>query len=75
MRESPHLCRVETDDRETRSFQSEPCSRYYGSEDFDVFAACLHAVTERWEFRFAVTDVDHQLFRPMQEVLHVVVSR
>jgi hypothetical protein len=38
----------------TRS-SSDPCSRFYSADDFDVVAACLHAVTERWEFRFART--------------------
>lgn len=44
------------DFQRTRSSKGDPCSRYYGPEDFDVLAACLHAVTERWEFRFATTD-------------------
>jgi hypothetical protein len=38
----------------TRS-SSDPCSRFYSADDFDVVAACLHAVSERWEFRFART--------------------
>jgi hypothetical protein len=44
------------DFQRTRASKGDPCSRYYGPEDFDVVAACLHAVTERWEFRYAVTD-------------------
>lgn len=34
----------------TRASPTDPCSRYYRSDDFDVLAACLHASTERWEF-------------------------
>lgn len=43
------------DFQRTRASKSDPCSRYYSPEDFDVLAACLHAVTTRWEFRFAAT--------------------
>jgi hypothetical protein len=38
----------------TRSSISDPCSRYYGPDDFDVVAACLHARTQVWEYRFAL---------------------
>jgi hypothetical protein len=40
------------DFQRTRAAKSDPCSRYYSPRDFDVVAACLHAVTERWEFQF-----------------------
>ncbi|MGE0702138.1 MAG: hypothetical protein AB7O57_23785, partial [Hyphomicrobiaceae bacterium] len=43
------------DFQRTRASKSNPCSRYYMPSDFDVLAACLHPVTERWEFRFALT--------------------
>lgn len=43
------------DFQRTRASKGDPCSRYYSPEDFDVIAACLHAVNERWEFRFAST--------------------
>ncbi len=43
------------DFQRTRAAKSDPCSRYYSPKDFDVVAACLHAVTERWEFQFAPT--------------------
>ncbi len=42
------------DFQRTRAAKSDPCSRYYSPRDFDVVAACLHAVTEQWEFRFAL---------------------
>jgi hypothetical protein len=52
LRKAPHgIPRV--DFMRTRTSQSDPCSRFYGADDFDVVAACLHAVSERWEFRFA----------------------
>lgn len=44
------------DFQRTRASKSDPCSRYYSPDDFNVVAACLHAVTERWEFRFAVSN-------------------
>jgi hypothetical protein len=46
---------VRLDFQRTRASKADPCSRYYGPRDFDVVAACLHAVTERWEFRYALT--------------------
>jgi len=45
------------DFQRTRASKSDPCSRYYRTEDFSILAACLHAVTERWEFRFVPTAV------------------
>lgn len=43
------------DFQRTRAAKSDPCSRYYMPNDFQVVAACLHPLTERWEFRFALT--------------------
>ena len=40
------------DFQRTRAAKGDPCSRYYAPRDFDVVASCLHAVTERWEFRY-----------------------
>ena len=40
------------DFQRTRAAKSDPCSRYYGPAEFDLVAVCLHARTERWEFRF-----------------------
>lgn len=47
--------RPKVDFQRTRAAKGDPCSRYYSPSDFHVLAACLHAVTERWEFRYAVT--------------------
>lgn len=44
---------VRMDFQRTRASKADPCSRYYSSDDFDVVAACLHAVEERWVFKFA----------------------
>lgn len=43
------------DFQRTRASKADPCSRYYTHTDFDLVAACLHAVTESWEFRFSTT--------------------
>ncbi|HEX5716039.1 MAG TPA: hypothetical protein VF179_07770, partial [Thermoanaerobaculia bacterium] len=43
------------DFQRTRAAKSDPCSRYYSPRDFDVVAACLHAITNKWEFRFSLT--------------------
>lgn len=43
------------DFQRTRASKSDPCSRYYAPTDFDLVAGCLHAVTEQWEFRYALT--------------------
>ncbi|WP_206169472.1 hypothetical protein [Variovorax guangxiensis] len=43
------------DFQRTRASKSDPCSRYYRPDDFNILAACLHSITERWEFRFALT--------------------
>jgi hypothetical protein len=40
------------DFQRTRAAKSDPCSRYYAPNDFNVVAGCLHAITERWEFRY-----------------------
>lgn len=40
------------DFQKTRSAKGDPCSRFYRPDQFDVVAACLHAITEKWEFRY-----------------------
>lgn len=44
------------DFQKTRASKNDPCSRYYRPDQFHLLAACLHPVTERWEFRFAATN-------------------
>jgi restriction-modification system family protein len=46
---------IRIDFQRTRASKSDPCSRYYAPSDFDIVAGCLHAVTEKWEFRYALT--------------------
>jgi hypothetical protein len=43
------------DFQRTRASKGDPCSRFYRVDDFPILAASLHAVTEQWEFRFALT--------------------
>jgi len=40
------------DFQRTRASKKDPCSRFYAPTDFDVVAACLHAITEKWEFKY-----------------------
>ncbi len=47
--------RSRVDFQRTRASKADPCSRYYQPGDFPILAACLHAVSESWEFRFALT--------------------
>ena len=44
------------DFQKTRAAKGNPCSRYYSPTQFEVLAACLHPVTEKWEYQFAPTD-------------------
>jgi hypothetical protein len=47
------------DFQRTRASKADPCSRYYRPSEFDLVAACIHAVTEKWEFKYALTsDLD-----------------
>lgn len=44
------------DFQKTRASKADPCSRYYKSSQFQVLAACLHPITQKWEFRFTPTN-------------------
>lgn len=46
---------IRVDFQKTRASKSNPCSRYYRRDEFQVLAACLHPATEKWEFRYALT--------------------
>ena len=37
----------------TRASKTDPWSRFYSPKDFDVVAACLHAVEQAWIFAYA----------------------
>lgn len=41
--------------QKTRASKSDPASRFYAADGFDVVAACLFSPTARWEFRFGRT--------------------
>jgi hypothetical protein len=43
------------DFQRTRASKTDECSRYYAPSDFDVVAACLHAVEETWTFRYCLS--------------------
>lgn len=43
------------DFQKTRASKTDPCSRYYRRDQFEILAACLHPVNERWEYQFAPT--------------------
>ncbi len=43
------------DFQKTRASKSDPCSRFYSPDHFEVLAACLHPVTEKWEYSFCPT--------------------
>ncbi len=51
----PSLAGPVVDFQKTRASKSNPCSRYYEGSQFEVLAACLHPITERWEFKFSLT--------------------
>ena len=43
------------DFQRTRASKTDPCSRYYAPSEFPVLAVCLHAITDSWEFNYALT--------------------
>lgn len=45
---------IRLDFQRTRAPKGDPCGRYYRPDEFHVIAACTHAVTEKWEFRYAL---------------------
>lgn len=60
--------------QKTRSQRGDPAGRFYRPGQFDIVAACLFAVTGRWEFRFkATTKMDrHEVHPDRLAVLHRV---
>jgi hypothetical protein len=47
--------RPRVDFQRTRASKNDPCTRYYKASDFAILAACLHPITEKWDFNFALT--------------------
>lgn len=63
------------DFQRTRAAKGDPCSRYYAPSDFHMIAGCLHAVTERWEFRYALpSSLDPHLKCPGKLASNVLVD-
>jgi hypothetical protein len=62
MRKTNAAGRPKIDFQRTRASKADPCSRYYAPTDFNVLAGCLHAVTEKWEFRY----IDPHVLDPRQ---------
>jgi hypothetical protein len=50
LRTSAGLARL--DFQRTRASKGDPWSRFYSPNDFDVVAACLHAVDQEWSFTY-----------------------
>jgi hypothetical protein len=46
---------IKVEVQKTRSHRDDPAGRFYRPDHFDAVAACLYAVTGRWEFRFKST--------------------
>jgi len=55
LRKTDAQLRPRLDFQRTRASKGDPCSRYYRPSEFPVLAACLHAVTATWEFKYALT--------------------
>lgn len=53
-RETDRHGNPKVDFQRTRAAKGNPCSRYYEPSEFDIVAACLHAVTSKWDFRYAL---------------------
>ena len=47
--------RPRIDFQKTRAAKGNPCSRYYTADAFDVLAGCLHPISGKWQFEFALT--------------------
>lgn len=46
---------IRVDFQKTRASKSNPCSRYYRRDEFQILAACLHPSTEKWQFQYQLT--------------------
>lgn len=46
---------AKVDFQRTRASKADPCSRYYRPSEFQVLAACLHPISEVWDFTYALT--------------------
>lgn len=55
LRKTDAAGRPRVDFQRTRASKEDPCSRYYQASDFEILAACLHAVGKGWSFEYALT--------------------
>jgi hypothetical protein len=55
LRVTDAIGRARVDFQRTRASKTDPCSRFYAQSDFDVLAACLNAVENKWNYRFLPT--------------------
>ncbi len=53
-RETDRFGNPKVDFQRTRAAKGNPCSRYYQPSDFNIVAACLHGVSAKWDFRYAL---------------------
>lgn len=53
-RQPDRLGNPRIDFQRTRAAKGNACSRYYRPSDFDIVAACLHAVTAEWTFSYVL---------------------
>jgi hypothetical protein len=65
------------DFQKTRASQNDKCSRFYGADQFEVLAACVHPITQKWDYRFALTRTlpPHPGMRPQAQHPHLRRSR
>jgi len=47
--------RPKVDFQKTRAAKGNPCSRYYAASQFEILAACMNAVTTKWDYQFCRT--------------------
>lgn len=57
------------DFQRTRASKGDPCSRFYKYSEFDVVAACLHSVTNFWDFKFILPEM-----LPLHKICHGRIS-
>lgn len=43
------------DFQKTRASKGNPCSRFYSPDQFEILAACMHPISEKWEYQFFPT--------------------
>jgi hypothetical protein len=57
LRETTAAGEPRMDFQKTRVSKGDHCTRFYEVDEFSLIAACLHAVSQRWTFSYAVPTV------------------